>query len=121
MRNYIRKTTRVQNVSRENVSKAIDMVRNHNWGVVDAIGVAITGFGVIFEAIADSQLRSTVYKSKNNTSLDSSGTDASICMTSGLWGLCRHPNYFGEFLYWLGLYITGLGELRIRLFKLLLF
>jgi steroid 5-alpha reductase family enzyme len=94
---------------------------NNNWGFVDAIGVAITGFGVIFEAIADSQLRSTVYKSKNNTSLDSSGTDASICMTSGLWGLCRHPNYFGEFLYWLGLYITGLGELRIRLFKLLLF
>nr|CAH0107291.1 unnamed protein product [Daphnia galeata] len=36
MRNYIRKTARVQNVSRENVSKAIDMVRNHNWGVVDA-------------------------------------------------------------------------------------
>jgi hypothetical protein len=36
MRNYIRKTARVQNVSRENVSKSIDMVRNHNWGVVDA-------------------------------------------------------------------------------------
>lgn len=36
MRNYIRKTARVQNVTRENVSKAIDMVRNHNWGVVDA-------------------------------------------------------------------------------------
>ncbi len=36
MRNYIRKTARVQNVSRENVSKAIDMVRNHNRGVVDA-------------------------------------------------------------------------------------
>nr|CAH0109978.1 unnamed protein product [Daphnia galeata] len=36
MRNYIRKTARVQNVSRENVSKAIYMVRNHNWGVVDA-------------------------------------------------------------------------------------
>ncbi len=36
MRNYIRKAARVQNVTRENVSKAIDMVRNHNWGVVDA-------------------------------------------------------------------------------------
>jgi hypothetical protein len=36
MRNYIRKTARIQNVSRENVLKATDMVRNHNWGVVDA-------------------------------------------------------------------------------------
>ncbi len=36
MRNYIRKAARVQNVTRENVSKAIDMVRNYNWGVVDA-------------------------------------------------------------------------------------
>jgi len=36
MRNYIRKTTRVDNVTRENVSKAIELVRKQNWGIVNA-------------------------------------------------------------------------------------
>ena len=89
--------------------------RNDNeWGIFDSIGILITLFGVVFEAVADAQLRSAVFKSKNNTSINSSGTDSSKCMTKGLWSLCRHPNYFGEFLYWLGLYITGLGKLTMR-------
>lgn len=83
---------------------------DQSWGLIDTIGVSVTCFGVIFEAIADSQLRSTAFKAKKNTSISSSGTDSKICMTSGLWSLCRHPNYFGEFLYWAGLYITGLGK-----------
>ncbi len=36
MRNYIRKTTRVQNATPENASKAIELVRKHNWGICNA-------------------------------------------------------------------------------------
>jgi len=29
-------------------------------------------------------------------------------MKSGLWKISRHPNYFGEWLFWFGIYLFGL-------------
>ncbi|MEM9707051.1 MAG: DUF1295 domain-containing protein, partial [Pseudomonadota bacterium] len=48
-------------------------------------GVAIFGIGLAFEAIGDFQLARFKANPENKGRL----------LTSGLWGLTRHPNYFG--------------------------
>lgn len=78
-----------------------------NW--IDLTGLGLILTGILMETIADYQLRLYVFKAKVNTSLTKTGTDEKLCMNHGLWSLCRHPNYFGDFLYWLGLYVVGLG------------
>jgi len=34
-------------------------------------------------------------------------------LDTGLWALCRHPNYFGESLFWWGTYIVNYSAGRI--------
>jgi steroid 5-alpha reductase family enzyme len=48
--------------------------------------------GALFEAIADGQLR------RHKANLENSGKT----MRSGLWRYSRHPNYFGQWLTWVG-------------------
>lgn len=64
-------------------------------------GLAIWAAGLIIETIADWQK----FKFKNNP--ENKGKWANI----GLWKYSRHPNYFGEILCWLGLFITVLPYL----------
>lgn len=54
------------------------------------LAVLMIGLGIVGEAIADWQL----YDFKQSG-------DKGVC-TVGLWGLSRHPNYFCEWLTWLG-------------------
>jgi Predicted membrane protein len=61
------------------------------------IGIGIYSIGIIGEAIADFQL----HRFKKTTS--------GIC-TSGLWKYSRHPNYFFEFLVWLGISLLFIGN-----------
>ena len=60
----------------------------------DLIAVSIALGGIIFEAVADWQLQN--FKMKNS--------DSKAVMNQGLWGLSRHPNYFGEFMFWWGMF-----------------
>jgi steroid 5-alpha reductase family enzyme len=68
-------------------------------GLLDLAAVVLTAVGIAIEARADSQLRAFLR--------DRSDPDA--VLSSGLWGLCRHPNYLGEILFWWGLYLFGLA------------
>lgn len=60
------------------------------------LGIAIWIAGFLIEATADYQKFSFI---KQNTGL---------WIDQGLWYYSRHPNYFGEILCWLGLYIYAL-------------
>merc|ERR1711972_813001 len=54
-------------------------------------------FGFAFEVIADQQ--------KNAFRTETSNKGKFI--TTGLWSLSRHPNYFGEITMWVGICVSG--------------
>ena len=60
-----------------------------NLGSLVALALYFTG--IFFEAVGDSQLKE--HRKRNPKEL----------MTSGLWRLSRHPNYFGNSLIWFGI------------------
>jgi len=61
-------------------------------------GVVLFVVGLAFEAIGDEQLRR--FKARS----DSQGE----VMDQGLWHYTRHPNYFGDFCVWWGLWLVVL-------------
>lgn len=55
--------------------------------------------GLIFESIADHQLLTFQRQAKSKGEV----------LTTGLWSLSRHPNYFGESLVWWGLFFMSVA------------
>ncbi|MFO0688115.1 MAG: DUF1295 domain-containing protein [Myxococcota bacterium] len=66
-------------------------------GPVEAVGALIwlAGFGI--EVVADRQ----------KEAFRADPTNADRFITTGLWSLCRHPNYLGEIVLWLGVAIVA--------------
>jgi steroid 5-alpha reductase family enzyme len=61
------------------------------------VGLVITLCAALISFIADMQLRAHK-KSGNKKSIN-----------TGLWRYSRHPNYFGEVMFWLGVFVFGLS------------
>jgi steroid 5-alpha reductase family enzyme len=68
-------------------------------GLLDGIGAAVWAVGMFFEAVGDLQL------SRFKADPANRGT----VMQRGLWRYTRHPNYFGDFLLWWGIYLIALS------------
>ncbi len=71
------------------------------FNIITILGFIIWLIGLIIEAKADEQK----YKHKNRTK--------DKWITTGLWKYSRHPNYFGEILCWVGIYIFVLGSVSL--------
>lgn len=64
-------------------------------GVWGWIGAAVALAGLVWEVVADRQLQRFV-----------AGRDREdAVLRSGLWRYSRHPNYFGEFVFWWGMFL----------------
>lgn len=68
-------------------------------GALDWAGIAVWGVGIFFEAVGDAQLRRFKVDPANKGRV----------MDRGLWRYTRHPNYFGDFMVWWGIYLAALS------------
>ncbi len=67
--------------------------------VIDMVAVILTAGGILIETISDHQLRMHLRKGREEPFL-----------SDGLWKYSRHPNYFGEVLFWIGLFVFSLSS-----------
>ncbi|MCY3585268.1 MAG: DUF1295 domain-containing protein [Acidimicrobiaceae bacterium] len=66
-------------------------------GWLDWLGAAVWVVGFIFETVADRQL----------ARFRAAEAGRGKVMNRGLWRYSRHPNYFGDFLVWWGIYLVA--------------
>lgn len=69
------------------------------FGVLDVVAALVTLGAIAIETVADEQLRR--FRQQHREA-------GEIC-TVGLWGWSRHPNYFGEISFWVGLWLFGVA------------
>lgn len=62
-------------------------------------GVALWAVGLFFEAVGDAQLER----------FKADPASKGQVMDTGLWRYTRHPNYFGDFCVWWGLYLVAVS------------
>lgn len=84
---------------------------NVDLGLLDKIGISFWIVGFVFEVIADYQ----------KSAFRSIATNKEKWVSSGLWRLSRHPNYFGEILLWTGVALSAFSGLPLRLGSLFVF
>lgn len=65
---------------------------------LDYLAAAVTLIAILIELVSDIQLHRFLTHRKPGE-----------IMKTGLWALSRHPNYFGEWLFWVGLALFGLA------------
>ncbi|MEU0404307.1 DUF1295 domain-containing protein [Streptomyces sp. NPDC006197] len=66
------------------------------------LGLVVWAAGLCFEAVGDHQL----------ARFKADPAHRGRIMDRGLWAWTRHPNYFGDFLVWWGLYLTACATWR---------
>jgi steroid 5-alpha reductase family enzyme len=67
---------------------------------LDVVGAVIWLTGLSFEAVADQQLHTFTRSRRSSKDV----------MDTGLWRYSRHPNYFGEALLWVGLWLPAAAQ-----------
>lgn len=79
------------------------------WSIWDIAAIAVCLTGIIVAYYADTQLHEFSIK---NAELKACGKSTSPTLENGLWKYSRHPNYFGEQLWWwgLGIFAWSLGQ-----------
>ncbi|MFJ2746127.1 DUF1295 domain-containing protein [Streptomyces sp. NPDC087440] len=69
-------------------------------GWVGWAGCALWAVGLYFEAVGDRQMARFKADPANKGKI----------MDRGLWSLTRHPNYFGDFCVWWGIFLVAAGS-----------
>jgi steroid 5-alpha reductase family enzyme len=78
----------------------VGIIASHNSpqiGILTWIGAIVALYGIMFETIGDMQLKAFKANQDNNNKV----------LDTGLWRYTRHPNYFGDFAAWWGIWIVA--------------
>ena len=81
---------------------AHDIMQFKGVSVVFVIGLIISLMAAVIQFIADKQMHD----------FRTSDQKTKLCIDHGLWKYSRHPNYLGELLFWIGIYIMYLSHVR---------
>jgi steroid 5-alpha reductase family enzyme len=76
------------------------MVRTSTVPAVVIIGVVVWLVGFAFESVGDAQLARFKANPENKGKV----------LDTGLWRYTRHPNYFGDFCVWWGIFLVAVGH-----------
>nr|MBD3312148.1 DUF1295 domain-containing protein [archaeon] len=76
---------------------------NTSFNYLSLIGLIVWGAGLTIESVADYQK----YQFKTNPK------NKGKWIESGLWHYSRHPNYFGEIMNWVGIYLFTLSSFNL--------
>ena len=82
-------------------------LNENNYSLIIASVIALLAIAI--ETIADEQMR--LFRSDRSND----GTT----MTKGLWYYSRHPNYFGEIMFWVGIYLMALLTINTPIWLLI--
>jgi steroid 5-alpha reductase family enzyme len=63
-------------------------------------GATITASAILLEVVSDQQMNAFIKARQEKRT-------KKCVLDTGLWSYSRHPNYFGEFLFWFGLFVMG--------------
>lgn len=80
------------------IQLSLSISNTDQFNIFNNIGLIIIILGFFWEVIGDYQL--------NEFKKDPSNKDKFL--KDGLWSLSRHPNYFGEILFWWGIFIFSI-------------
>jgi steroid 5-alpha reductase family enzyme len=81
------------------VSLPVQTAAGGSLGLVDYLGITVFLMGLTFETVGDLQLAAFKRDPANEGAV----------LDRGLWRYTRHPNYFGDFLVWWGLFLVALA------------
>jgi steroid 5-alpha reductase family enzyme len=73
--------------------------KSGNLDLFDGLGTTISFIAILIETLSDEQLKRFLQNSKGQSFL-----------RTGLWKYSRHPNYFGEVLFWIGIFLFSQGH-----------
>ena len=73
------------------------------FSALHVLGLFFMTFGLMYEWIADEQLKNYLRKDSTND-----GVKPDV-LAEGLWKFSRHPNYFGDWTFWLGATIVAIS------------
>lgn len=73
------------------------------WRALDTLLLCAAVVGLLYEVVADQQLSAFLRRQS------ATGQQQTQVLRTGLWQYSRHPNYFGEWLFWLSLSLLAVS------------